>query len=132
MQKTDLQFFEAYKRTDALCTERYGWGVSDYIARMEAQGLSADPVYRSLKHLRHLRNQIAHESVDGGVCTAEDAAALEEFHRLLLRGKDPLAVRPKTRRPKPAVQTESRGAAPWIVLALWGLILIVTLILFLR
>ena len=69
MQAIDNEFFEAYKRLDRLCSDIYGCrnGVSQYIEDMERvsyQGRLAIPsweqAYRTLKHLRWVRNQLAH------------------------------------------------------------------------
>ena len=101
MQGQDSRFFEEYKRLDKLCGERLRSrnGVSAYIAEMErkaARGRTAVPSWASddkaLKHLRWVRNRLAHESAESRVSTAEDLAVLQEFHRRLLSGQDPLAL----------------------------------------
>ena len=77
-----------------------GIGISGYIADMEqltngrlfVAGWEED--YRLLKHYRHIRNRIAHDvdATEDALCTAEDAAWIEEFYGHILNQTDPLAV----------------------------------------
>lgn len=100
MQRLQETFFEEYKRTDALCRELLAAerGVSEYIEQMqaaEAEGKQRVPGWQddfyALKHLRWLRNQIAHEP-GGADCSDADLAQLRSFHQRVLAREDPLAL----------------------------------------
>lgn len=100
MQRLQETFFEEYKRTDALCRDLLsaGRGVSEYIEQMqaaEAEGCQWVPGWQddfyALKHLRWLRNQIAHEP-GGADCTAAELEQLRGFHQRVLAREDPLAL----------------------------------------
>lgn len=100
MQRLQETFFEEYKRTDALCRDLFAAerGVSEYIEQMqaaEAEGKQRVPGWQddfyALKHLRWLRNQIAHEP-GGADCTDADLAQLRRFHQRVLAREDPLAL----------------------------------------
>mgnify|MGYP004595358123 CR=1 FL=1 len=101
MQAIDNEFFEAYKRLDRLCSDIYGCrnGVSQYIEDMERQssrGVCAVPDwdrnYKMLKHLRWVRNQIAHDSGLLTFSTAQDIQDVHAFHSAILAGQDPLTL----------------------------------------
>ena len=95
-----MSFMQSYKRLDVLCRDMNGIGISGYIADMEqltngrlfVAGWEED--YRLLKHYRHIRNRIAHDvdATEDALCTAEDAAWIEEFYGHILNQTDPLAV----------------------------------------
>lgn len=98
--------FDEYKRVDNICRDMFlsQSGISQYIIEMEQNsfyGNSRVPLwdrdYRRLKHVRWLRNQIAHESFATD-CSKEDVAWLEEFHNRLLKQQDPLALLSKENR----------------------------------
>lgn len=100
MQKLEQDFFEEYKRLDALCRDLLSAerGVSAYLEEMEAAPNALWPQlpgweddYYTLKHLRWVRNQIAHEPGFAG-CTPEDLQALAAFTRRVLGRQDPLAL----------------------------------------
>lgn len=106
MLKLDRELFEEFKRVDAICRDMFSSqrGVSEYIEQMErefAYGKQRIPLwerdYRSLKRVRWLRNQIAHE-MTATDCTTDDVKYLQAFHDRLLHQKDPLAVLRKARR----------------------------------
>ena len=114
MNTQDNRFFEEYKRLDKLCSDMYAThnGVSAYLTDMEEQaqrGLSRVPDwnadYKKLKHVRWVRNQIAHEAGAGAVSEAADLAFVRSFHRRILAGKDPLSRARKASAPR-------RKAAP--------------------
>lgn len=113
MLKLDRELFEEFKRVDAICRDMFSSqrGVSEYIEQMERDFVygkqripSWEQDYRSLKRVRWLRNQIAHE-MTATDCTTHDVAYLQEFHDRLLRQQDPLAALRRTRR-------AARPAAP--------------------
>lgn len=99
MQELDNIFFEEYKRLDNICKDMFlsSNGVSEYITQMElsahlgrirVQGWDED--YKMLKHLRWVRNQIAHNS--GSFSTEKDLADLRSFYNRIFNLQDPLAV----------------------------------------
>lgn len=99
MQILDNEFFEAYKRLDRLCSDIYGCrnGVSQYIEDMDRasyQGRLAVPMweqsYKTLKHLRWVRNQIAHDSGQLQICEKCDIQDTNGFYDDIISGRDPL------------------------------------------
>ena len=75
-----MGFMRAYKRLDNLCRDMNGIGVAGYIEDMNKKlngsyavsGWKED--YQTLKHYRHIRNQIAHETYadEENMCSAKD------------------------------------------------------------
>ena len=110
MQKMDNEFFEMYKRLDNLCRDMYSCrnGVSEYISQMEQaayQGkykvYSWDDDYKKLKHLRWVRNRIAHDSGVFQICEPHDIDAVHDFYDRILSGQDPLALLRKITEARP-------------------------------
>lgn len=100
MQKLDNEFFEAYKRLDRLCSDIYGCpnGVSKYIENMEQEFsrgrliiTSWEQSYKSLKHMRWIRNQLAHVSGESQICTVYYLRYVKRFYDDIISGRDPLA-----------------------------------------
>lgn len=98
-----ITFQEEYKRLDQLCRDCLNSkdGVSEYIRQMEDKKysgsylvLSWDNDYRCLKHVRWVRNRLAHEvgSLEAGLCTEEDVKFIVDFRERILSAEDPLAV----------------------------------------
>jgi len=99
MQPLDNDFFEAYKRLDRLCSDMYSCpnGISHYIEDMESQstyGRAAitewDQFDKELKHLRWVRNQIAHDFAPYQICTEQDIQDVTDSYEDILHGTDPL------------------------------------------
>ena len=79
MRDLNIDFMDLYKRTDRFIKDAYSSseGVSEYIRSMEScfnrgisrvQGWKSD--YDNLKHIRWIRNQLAHEvSYDSDICS---------------------------------------------------------------
>lgn len=118
MQKLQQDFFEEFKRLDAICRDMLGAerGVSAYIEQMEEAPAALrlrvpgwEDDYYALKHLRWVRNKIAHETGFTG-CTPDDLQNLLGFTRRVLRQEDPLALLYRAGRAKPARSQESRAA----------------------
>lgn len=122
MQGLDRELFHEFKQVDGICRDMFSSqrGVSEYIEQMErdfAYGRQQIPSwerdYRSLKRVRWLRNQIAHE-MTATDCAVDDVEYLQYFHDRLLYQQDPLAVlrktrqavRPATPRPHPTPQKQ--------------------------
>lgn len=100
MLEIENKLFDKYKIVDSICRDIFQSqsGVTQYITEMEQNFSRGSSVvsswnddYYKLKHIRWLRNQIAHESSVTD-CNGEDVAWLEEFHRRLLAQQDPLAL----------------------------------------
>ena len=106
MRDLNIDFMDLYKRVDRFIKEAYSSseGVSEYIRLMEAdfikgsskiQGWKRD--YDNLKHIRWIRNQLAHEvSYDSEICSVNEYEWLEEFYERLLSTEDPLAALKRT------------------------------------
>lgn len=99
MQNIDIEFFSEYKAVERMCKDMYGDdGVKAYIEEME-NTYSREKMFignwdnklRTLKHLKWLRNQIAHDN-EGYEVTEQDLADIKEFYNELLTQQDPLAL----------------------------------------
>lgn len=99
MTKLESEFFDAYKRLDAVCADLFHEknGVTAYLNDMDTvpssarQGISSWSYDRSaLVRLRHVRNQIAHNA-ESSSCTKEDLNKLKDFYSRLLQGEDALS-----------------------------------------
>ncbi|SDI77108.1 hypothetical protein SAMN05421493_1275 [Pseudobutyrivibrio sp. 49] len=119
MTELEIGFFEEYKSVDSICRDMYQTeqGVTEYINQMEAMDLQGsrrvvnwNEKYKKLKHLRWIRNQIAHENSAPDLME-NDLIELENFHKQLLNQKDPLAELLKAKResekqPLPKMRTD--------------------------
>lgn len=101
MQPADNKFFEEYKRLDKLCSEMYSCqsGISAYICEMEDKAYqgqrrvcSWNSDYKMLKHVRWVRNQIAHDSGTYQISEPGDLTFVRNFCRRIFSGKDPLTL----------------------------------------
>ncbi len=106
MNKLEVKFFDEYKLVDNICRDmfRLNQGVTEYIKQMEIMDAEGSRIvvnwrekYKKLKHLRWLRNKIAHESGAPDL-TENDLIELQNFHNQLLKQVDPLAELWKKRR----------------------------------
>ena len=100
MDRLDMEFFDKYKDVDKFCGDMLSSdsGISEYIDQMEKTPASErryipswERDYRMLKHLRYIRNQIAHANNDV-ISTEEDFFELNEFYDRLLSGNHPFAL----------------------------------------
>lgn len=100
LTETDNLFFEEYKRLDKLCSDIYNdkYGISTYIKDMEDNDYigqkavkSWHRVYKSLKHIRWLRSQIAHEVNTTGICTYDDIEFIQKFYNQIFASTDPIS-----------------------------------------
>ena len=99
MDAIQIELLEEYKYVDAICRDMFGAekGVSAYIEQLDETPMTVrywitewNDEYRQLKHIRWLRNQIAHST--GSVeCTQSDLDWLKGFHNRLLTQQDLLA-----------------------------------------
>ena len=158
LREQDNIFFEEYKRLDRLCADMYEGrnGVSAYIADMDEEagqgqlwvlGWSED--YKKLKHVRWVRNQIAHDSAAYQRSEPADLQFVKEFYSRVLSGRDPLTQlrkirehkkkqslkkppkrqqeQARVRRPQPPERPKKRGAAAIILIVLGLALLLLTL-----
>lgn len=106
MQYLNYEFFEKFKDLDNLCKDIYGktddnrLGVTLYIEEMdnkfslgEFRVVGWKQNYKKLKHVRHIRNELAHSrnTFSTDICTREDIEFLVSFRSEILNGTDPLA-----------------------------------------
>ena len=99
MNTIQIEFLDEYKYVDKICREMFGTekGVTTYIEQLDETPMTVrywitewNNEYRQLKHIRWLRNQIAHST--GYVeCTQSDLDWLKDFHNRLLTQQDLLA-----------------------------------------
>jgi len=99
MDAIQIELLEEYKYVDKICREMFGTekGVTTYIEQLDETPMTVrywitewNNEYRQLKHIRWLRNQIAHST--GYVeCTQSDLDWLKDFHNRLLTQQDLLA-----------------------------------------
>ena len=98
-----IEFQEEYKRLDRLCKDYLSSneGVSEYIRQMESTSwdnrrnvYTWEDDYKQLKHVRWLRNQLAHEvgTLDSGLCTPEDLKWVKSFYNRIINGNDPFTI----------------------------------------
>ena len=119
--RLEIKFQEAYKRLDKLCKELFASekGVTEYIKQMESAPVAyqkAVPTwerdYKSLKHIRWVRNKLAHEvgALEAGICTKEELLCAQEFYKRIMKAEDPFALARKSQEPP-----KKKKRAPWIV-----------------
>lgn len=121
MKKADNAFFEAFKELETLCGEIYSCrsGVSEYILDMEKNMSEGERKignwandYKTLKHLRWVRNKIAHEAGDIQISEDQDLDAVCAFRDRVIRGKDPITLLNKAKKAaKPASARSSSSVS---------------------
>lgn len=120
MKKADITFFEEYKKLDKLCGDKYSFekGVSGYIEKMESiyrEGEAAVSVwkyeYKTLKHLRWVRNRIAHTASTERICEKQDIKQVRELYGRILKNKDALALYEKAHKTRSDVKSKARKDA---------------------
>ena len=101
MHASDNAFFEAYKNLDKLCSDIYSGqsGVSAYLSDMESRSdrgrllvTAWDTDHKRLKHVRWVRNRIAHDTGSPKLSEPSDLSFVRDFSHRILSGKDPLAL----------------------------------------
>ena len=103
MLALNIEFQEEYKRLDRLCKDYLSSteGVSEYIRQMETAQMRNryrvadwDFDYKQLKHIRWLRNRLAHEvgTLDSDICTEDDLEWVKNFYGRIINGADPFSV----------------------------------------
>ena len=107
-------FFQEYKKVDKLLAEMYqeDKGVSNYIDELERTFYQRHPTAQTLKKLRHIRNQLAHDPyIDAAICTEAQIEWLKDFYQKLQNQQDPLSIYYKSmQKHKEEPQNESSSA----------------------
>lgn len=120
MLELNVKFQEKYKQLDLLCKDIFSSkeGVSEYIKEMENTNsqfsryiLDWANVYKQLKHMRWLRNQLAHEvgAFNFDLCSDYDLKWLNDFYNSILSRTDPLAQVGQLERQKQLHQNNSNS-----------------------
>ena len=100
MNDIENRFFEQYKKLDNLCKDllNNNQGVSAYIKEMEKIPIferqlvkSWDSDYKMLKHIRWVRNDIAHSDYQSE-CTEGDIAYARNFYTRIMKQEDPFSI----------------------------------------
>lgn len=119
MLELNIRFHEKYKMLDALCKDIFSSkdGVTQYLYEMEYTELEYirqiynwNDIYYKLKHLRWVRNQLAHEvgAFDYELCTEDDVEWLDDFYNAVLHAIDPLAKVGKMKRQQETQQHQAK------------------------
>ena len=99
MDAIQIELLEEYKYVDAICRDMFGAekGVTAYIEQLDKTPVTVrywitewNDEYKQFKHIRWLRNQIAH-STESVECSQADVDWLKGFHNRLLTQQDLLA-----------------------------------------
>ncbi len=108
MREMNMNFLEEYKSADNFIKDAFKStdGITEYIRRMETandRGIRAVATwrddYRSLKHVRWVRNQLVHEvGYDSDICELNDLRFVKQFRTKLMKCEDPLALLEKYER----------------------------------
>lgn len=118
-----IDFQETYKRLDRLCKDYLSSneGVSEYIRQMENTAwidrryvVSWEADYKQLKHVRWVRNQLAHEvgTLEAGICTTDDLNYIKDFYNRILNGNDPFTLIRKAKEIEREQQKEKQRLHP--------------------
>lgn len=100
MDNIEILFFEEYKKLDNLCKDLFksDRGVSQYIEEMECTPFTKSRLveswqddYKMLKHVRWIRNNIAHNNECSG-CNKSDVKSVKDFYKKIINQKDPFSV----------------------------------------
>ena len=108
MLTLNLEFQEEYKRLDRLCKDYLSSaeGVSEYIRQMESTPpynrryvFTWEDDYKQLKHVRWVRNQLAHEvgTLSSDICTEDDLDWVQSFNNRIMNGNDPFTIMRKAK-----------------------------------
>lgn len=102
MNEKNYVFFEEYKQLDKLCRDMYpDKGVTGYIDDMVNTYWHDYPIKNwesdltQLKKMRKLRNRLAHTegAFTEDICTQMDIQFVQNFHKRIIDGTDPLAMK---------------------------------------
>ncbi len=109
MIKLNVEFIEEYKRLDNLCKQCFDSkdGVTEYISQMESEwdkGIKSvndwQSIYKKLKHVRYIRNQLAHDSgtLNSNIVEKDDLDFVKDFYNQIIKTKDPLTLSSKAKK----------------------------------
>lgn len=101
--KLNQELVEEFGRLEQLCNQIYGenHGVTRYIEDMDNLPSSArykvdgwDYYYKTLKLVRHKRNNLSHGEVlfNEKYAEPEDIQFISDFYKLILNSKDPISL----------------------------------------
>lgn len=95
------EFIDEFKHLEKICNEIYSeqHGVTQYINEMEQKSGYAsrkipdwDKDLDNLKHVRHIRNNLVHESDDTIDYDLSDIEFIKAFYQKIISQQDPLAL----------------------------------------
>ena len=98
MNNIEIIFFEEYKKLDNLCKDLLGsnQGITQYVNEMEQIPFEKSKLveswqydYKMLKHIRWIRNNIAHNNGDSK-CSESDVQYVKNFYQRIINRTDPL------------------------------------------
>ncbi len=120
MIEQNINFQELYKKLDNLCKVCYNSqeGVSEYIRQMDKYMFDGkrfvqhwEIEYDSLKHVRWIRNQLAHEvgTLNSDIVEDDDILFVSNFYDKIINANDPLSKLRKSNQNKSTSQyTQTR------------------------
>ena len=141
MNQRDNTFFEAYKRLDRLCRDILNCqnGVSEYIQQMDKTPQAQYTVtnwekdYKMLKHIRWVRNQIAHDTSDAPFSTEADLEFTNAFYDRIINQNyyfPPKSSDNSFHTQLPDTSNDSSSHGPLAVISIIAGIIIIILIVF--
>jgi hypothetical protein len=95
------EFIDEFKHLERICNELYSeqHGVTQYINEMKQQSRHAsrripgwDEDLASLKRVRHIRNNLVHESEETVEYNSADIEFIKAFYQKIIKQQDPLAL----------------------------------------
>ena len=101
MGQSMKEFIDEFKHLEKICNEIYSeqHGVTQYINEMEQKSGYAsrkipdwDKDLDNLKHVRHIRNNLVHESDDTIDYDLSDIEFIKVFYQKIISQQDPLAL----------------------------------------
>jgi hypothetical protein len=103
MVEQNIYFQELYKKLDNLCKDCYDSqeGVSEYIRQMDKCMFDGkrfvqdwEIEYNNLKHVRWVRNQLAHEvgTLNSNIVEEDDIFFVSNFYDKIMNSNDPLSL----------------------------------------
>ena len=96
MNYIEIIFFEEYKKLDNLCKDLLGsnQGITQYVNEMEQIPFEKSKLveswqydYKMLKHIRWIRNNIAHNNGDSE-CSESDVQYVKNFYQRIINRTD--------------------------------------------
>ena len=100
MNNIEIIFFEEYKKLDNLCKDLLGsnQGVTQYVNEMEQIPFEKSKLveswqydYKMLKHIRWIRNNIAHNNGDSE-CSESDVQYVKNFYQRIINRTDSFSL----------------------------------------